>query len=390
MELMVRELSRIVARDTRLRILHVVATGARRGGEVFASDLSRALADEDVLQNVVILRGDGDPAVDFSSSPIQLVRHSANTHPPAFDLRIAKELRRAIADHRPDVVLAHGGESLKYAIPATVGRPIRVIYRRIGSIRGRTSLRGARLLAYQALMRRASLIVAVADAIRDETIDRFRVPPPRVVTVPNAVDADRVRPAVGRDDVRASLGVPTTSPIILSVGALTWEKDPLATLAIATAVVRARPETRFLMVGDGPMRRRIESAVRDDGLAGRVLLAGARDDVADLLAASDVLMLNSRSEGMPGVLIEGGMLGLPAVASAVGGVAEVVEHGVTGLLAPPGDRATMISSIVDLIDDDVRRRAIGAAARDRCIRCFEIRGAADRYVEILEARGGRP
>jgi glycosyltransferase involved in cell wall biosynthesis len=387
---MVRDRSRIVARDTRLRVLHVVATGARRGGEVFASDLSRALADQDVLQNVVILRGDGDPAVDFSSPPIQLVRHSADTRPPAFNLRIARELRRAIADRRPDVVLAHGGESLKYAIPATAGRPIRVIYRRIGSIRGRTSLHGPRLLAYQILMRRASLVVAVADAIRDETIDRFRVPPPRVVTVPNAVDAARVRPAVGPYAVRASLGIPSTSPIVLSVGAFTWEKDPVATLAIAAGVVKARPEARFLMVGDGPMRRRIQTAVRDDGLAGRVLLAGARDDVADLLAASDVLMLNSRSEGMPGVLIEGGMLGLPAVASAVGGVPEVVEHGVTGLLARPGDRSTMISSVVDLIDDDVRRRAIGAAARDRCIRCFEIRGAADRYVEILEGRGGRP
>jgi glycosyltransferase involved in cell wall biosynthesis len=239
-------------------------------------------------------------------------------------------------------------------------------------------------------MRRASLVVAVADAVRNETIERFRVPPPRVVTVPNAVDADRVRPAVGRDEVRASLGIPSTSPIVLSVGALTWEKDPVATLTIATAVVRARPETRFLMVGDGAMRRRIETAVRDDGLAGRVLLAGARDDVADLLAASDVLMLNSRSEGMPGILIEGGMLGLPSVASAVGGVAEVVDHGITGLLARPGDRATMISSILDMIDDDVRRRAIGAAARDRCMRCFEIRGVADRYMEILEDRGGRP
>ena len=324
-------------RDPRPRVLHVVATGARRGGEVFASDLSRALGD-DVVQNVAILRSIGDPAIAFSSAPMQLVRYPAGTRAPAFDPRIVRELRRILVDYRPNVVLAHGGESLKYSIPANLGRPSRVIYRRIGSIRGRASLRGPRLLVYQVLMRRASMVVAVADAVRRETIDRFRVPPPRVVTVPNAVDADRLRPVIGRADVRASLGISPATPLVLSVGAFTWEKDPLAQLEVAAVVVKARPQTRFLMVGDGPMRRTIETAVRSDGLAGHVLLAGARDDVADLIAASDVLMLNSRSEGMPGILIEAGMLGLPSVSSAVGGVPEVVEHGVTGLLASPGDR----------------------------------------------------
>lgn len=376
------------ARDPRPRVLHVVATGARRGGEVFASDLSRALAEDDVVQHVAILRCFGDPAIDFSSAPMQLVRYPAGTRTPAFDHRIVRELRRTLLEHRPDVVLAHGGEPLKYSIPASAGRPIRVIYRRIGSTRGRTSLRGLRLLSYQVLMRRASVVVAVADAVRKETIDRFRVPPPRVVTIPNAVDADRVRPTIGRADVRASLGISPATPVVLSVGALTWEKDPLAQLEIAAAVVKARPETRFLMVGDGPMRRTIETAVRNDGLAGHVLVVGARDDVADLLAASDVLLLNSMSEGMPGILIEAGMLGLPSVASAVGGVPEVVEHGVTGLLARPGDQANMASSIVDLIDDDIRRRVIGVAARERCTRCFEIRGVADRYLKIFERRGG--
>lgn len=369
------------------RVLHVVATGARRGGEVFASDLTRALAKEDIVQHVAMLRSVGDAAVEFAAPITELVRYGEDAPPPSLDVRIMRKLRRTLAIHRPDVVLAHGGEPLKYSIPACMGRRTRVVYRRIGSIRARASLRGPRLLGYQVLMRRASVIVAVADAVREETIDRFNVPPGRVVTIPNAVDIDRMCPSRDRDQVRAALGIPAGSSLVLSAGALTWEKDPLAQLEIAAAVVRAQPHARFLMVGDGPMRRAIETTVRSDGLAGHVIVAGPRDDVPDLLAASDALVLNSRTEGMPGILIEAGMLGLPAVAYDIGGIPEVVEHGVTGLLVRPGDRATMASSVVDLIDDDARRRRMGAAARERCTSGFEIRGVADRYVKIFERVG---
>ena len=233
-------------------------------------------------------------------------------------------------------------------------------------------------------MRRTNAVVAVADYVRDETINRFHVPPRRVVTIPNGVDKRRVHPVAGRGEVRRSFGISPGAPVVLSVGAFTWEKDPLAFLEVANAVVRARPEARFLMVGDGPMRERVETATHDRGLEGHVLLPGARDDIADLMAASDVLLLTSRTEGMPGILIEAGMLGLPAIAYAVGGIPEVVEHGVSGLLVRPGDRATMAAAAADLLGDDVRRRAMAVASRERCANRFEIRGVADRYLEILE------
>jgi glycosyltransferase involved in cell wall biosynthesis len=368
------------------RVLHVVATGARRGGEIFASDLIGALEHREVVQHVAILRACGEPAVDFHVPVTGLTGHEAGRPASAVDPRILWGLRKTLEFQSPDVLLAHGGEPLKYSIASIVGHRVPVIYRRIGSIRGRTALRGMRLGVYRSLMRRASTVVAVADAIREETIGEFRVPRSRVVTIPNAIDADRVRPHLDRAAMRASMGIPSTAPLIVSVGALTWEKDPLAQLGVVDAVMGIRPEARFVMVGDGPLRRTVETAVRTSEYGDRIHLTGARDDVGDILAASDVLFLNSRSEGMPAILIEAGMLGLPTVASAVGGVPEVVEHGVTGLLCAPDDTTAMASSLIELLDDARRRRSLGRSARARCLARFEIRPVADRYLDILRRR----
>jgi glycosyltransferase involved in cell wall biosynthesis len=374
----------------RLRVLHVVATGSRRGGEVFASDLVRALADKGINQHVAILRSCVRPSIDFNAPVTALTNVDDRRRGSALDPRILWELRRTLKLVDPDVLLAHGGEPLKYAIPSKAARRTPVIYRRIGSIRGRTALRGTRLRGYQALMRRADAVVAVADAVREETIDRFRVPRSRVLTIPNAVDIERLHPNSERSAVRESLGICPTESLIVSVGALTWEKDPLAQLEVVETVMDGRRDSRFAIVGDGPLGPSVESTIRESRHRDRIQLLGARDDVEDILAAGDVLLLGSRSEGMPGILIEAGMVGLPVVASAVGGVPEVVVDGVTGLLTAPDDRAAMASALKDLVGDEHRRRSLGRAARYRCTRLFDIRPVADRYLRILDRRRARP
>ena len=372
-----------------IRLLHVVATDSRRGAEVFASDLSRSLDGAGITQSLTVLR----PAHAIGASlvdPGSAIQASDRHYPTRrFDVRILGALRRAVDEARPNVVLAHGGEPLKYSIPATVGRPARVIYRRIGSARGRT-MRGIRLSGYRALMRRADRIVAVADAIGEETIDHFRIRPSRVVTIPNGVDGQRMLPASKPDHVRRALRIGPEDTIVISVGAFTWEKDPLAQLAVAERVVSARPQTRFLLVGDGPLRPTAEDAVRTKGLERTVRLLGARDDVPDLLSASDVLILTSRTEGMPGVLIEAGMVGLPAVAFGIGGVPEVVSHGVTGVLVKPSDVDGLAAAVLGLVDDEERRRSMGEAARRHCEMRFDIRGVADRYMELIEEVASSP
>jgi glycosyltransferase involved in cell wall biosynthesis len=113
-------------------------------------------------------------------------------------------------------------------------------------------------------------------------------------------------------------------------------------------------------------------------------MLGSRSDVADLLAASDALLLASRSEGMPGCVIEAGMAGLPVVSYAVAGVPEVVVDGMTGFTVAPGDLHTLAHRIATLLGDPDLRSRLGEAARDRCERTFGISAIASRYLAVYE------
>jgi len=289
-------------------------------------------------------------------------------------------LRRMIRDWRPDVVQAHGGEPLKYAVLGATRPRSQVVYRRIGST-PKEIARGPRRLVYARLMRQTARVVAVAEAVRSETLEVFRLRPGHVLTIPNAVDDRRLDATRDRAAVRRELGIPEAAEVVLSLGALTWEKDPLAHVEVAAGVLQARPQTWHLMVGDGPLRGQVEDAVRRRGMR-RFMLAGMRSDVGDVLAASDVLLFASCSEGMPASVIEAGIAGVPVAGYAVAGMSEVVEPGVTGLLAQPADRKGLQSQVLALLQDPRRRGALGSAARQHCLARFSIGAVAPRYQEL--------
>ncbi len=184
--------------------------------------------------------------------------------------------------------------------------------------------------------------------------------------------------------MRRHLGIPADAEVILSLGALTWEKDPLGHVEVAARALAERPRAWHLLAGDGPLRGQVEAAVARHGTGDRVLLAGVRGDVADVLAASDVVLFASCSEGMPATVIEAGMAGLAVAGYAVAGVAEVVESGVTGLLAQPGDLAGLGDHVIAVLADAGNRQRLSAAARDRCRERFEIHAVAPRYLELYQ------
>jgi glycosyltransferase involved in cell wall biosynthesis len=361
-----------------MRILHVVSTGRRRGAEIFASDLIAATNGESLDQQVAILRAVGPIRVPYAAPSI-VVRRSANGE--RLRLGSIRSLRRLIRSWEPDVVLAHGGEALKYSLLAD-RKPARLVYRRIGSVHPRTTS-GARRILYGAMMRRASRVVALADAIRDETVRTFGVATERIMTIPNGVDPERLLPRRSTEETRKHLGIPPDALMVLSLGAFTWEKDPQAQVDIAEQVAAEFEGTaRFVMAGEGPLRPKIEDAVARRNLDRLVLVPGHREDAPDLLAASDVLLVSSRTEGTPAAVIEAGMVGVPVVAFQVGGMAEVVRDGTTGLLAPPGDARSLGSNVLGLLRDPEARSGMGRAARTWCRARFDIRDVAPRYLSL--------
>jgi glycosyltransferase involved in cell wall biosynthesis len=362
-----------------IRVLHIVATGDRRGAEVFAGDLVGAL-DGTAEQRVVVMRANGSVAVPYAA-PVDVVRSSRRQVPGIrIDVSAVQSLRRLADDWRPDVVQVHGGEPLKHALFARLDVP--VVYRKIGLAAPRAT-RAPFRLAHARLIRRTSRVVAVADSVRREAVETFRAPENHVVTIPNAVDATRLFDGASPEGLRADLGIPPSAPVVLSLGALTWEKDPLTHVAVAERVLSRLPDAHHVIAGDGPLRASATKAVRETGLSGRVHLVGSRSDAASLLRLADVLLLASRTEGMPGCVIEAGLLGTPTVGFDVAGVREVISDGGTGLLASPGDREGLSDRVSRLLIEGETRARLGQAAAERS-KSFTIDRVAPRYASLYE------
>ncbi|MBA3947184.1 MAG: glycosyltransferase family 4 protein [Herpetosiphonaceae bacterium] len=209
------------------------------------------------------------------------------------------------------------------------------------------------------------------------------LPPERLTLVPNGVDTKLFMPREDRAARRAALGLPQDVQLVGFVGRLAPEKGPDNFIRAAATLHHARPDVHFAVVGDGAMDRQLREMVANTGLHEYVHFLGLREDTRELYPAFDVLAHTSRSEGMPLVLLEAMACGLPVVALGVGGVAEVVEVGTTGMLLGPGDWEGISIALSDLLARPERIAEMGHAARERAIKHFEIATTIQRSTELF-------
>lgn len=246
---------------------------------------------------------------------------------------------------------------------------------------------------YQGLERLASrlshALVAVAEENRRTGVRLGLFEAGRCEVIPGGIDVSAYRrPADARGRARAALGLPAEAPVVGMVACLKPQKAPEDFVAVAARVGAAVPEARFFIAGDGERRGAVEAAARRAGLDGRLALLGWRRDVPDLMAATDVLVLTSRWEGLPLVLPQAMAAGRPVVATSVNGAPEAVREGVTGHLVPPGDVAALAGRVIDLLRDEPRRQAMGAAAA-RSAPEFDIEPMVRRYEALYERLAAR-
>jgi glycosyltransferase involved in cell wall biosynthesis len=184
-------------------------------------------------------------------------------------------------------------------------------------------------------------------------------------------------PAPGGRKALAELGVPEQAPVVGNVAALTGHKDH-ATLLEAMAILRPQqPQAWLVILGEGELRGALEARAHALGLSDRVVFAGFRRDLDRLLPAFSVFCLSSQLEGLGTSLLDAMAYGLPIVATAAGGIPEAVADGVTGRLVAPRDPQALARALAEVLCDDGRRAAWGAAGR----RLFLERFTADRMVE---------
>lgn len=225
----------------------------------------------------------------------------------------------------------------------------------------------------------ATKVVANSQAAQ-RALEQEGLAPESIAVIPNGVDLPSFA------ERSASRAVRT----VVTVANLRPEKSHETLLASAATLIREYPDLRFRIVGDGPRRAALERLARARGLEAHVEFLGHREDVPALLHQADAFVLPSRSEAFPNGVVEAMAAGLPVVASAVGGLLELVEDGRTGLLVAPGDPDQLTAALRRLVQQPALAAALGSAARETVRRryAFERMVAAfeDLYVSSLPAR----
>ena len=240
--------------------------------------------------------------------------------------------------------------------------------------------------------RRQDHVIAVSEGVAASIAARMGSAVP-VTVVPNGIDVERFRPQPEeREAMRRRLGIEPGAPVVGTVAVFRVQKALHDWLAAARLVLQRRPDARFLLVGDGPLRAELEAAASAEGLSGSVRFAGLQDDVRPFLAAMDAYLMTSIFEGLPVALLEAMAMERPVVVTPVGGIPEVVRPDENGVLVPAGSPERAAEAVLALLADPERAARLARSARRTIAEGFGARAMVRRveaiYEEVLSGHGG--
>ncbi|MCS5696345.1 glycosyltransferase family 4 protein [Desulfofundulus thermocisternus] len=230
------------------------------------------------------------------------------------------------------------------------------------------------------LARYTHRILTVSEALREELLIKEKLPPEQVITIHNGIDPALYSDEVDRLEVLRSLSLPPSGPLVGTIARLAPQKG-LANFIQAAAILCSKHQVNFMIVGDGPLRKALEQQANFLKLNGRLFFTGERKDIPRILAAMDVFVLPSITEGLPLTVLEAMAAGKPVVATRVGGLPEIVLDGETGLLVPPQDPRALAQAIEHLLLKRKEAEEMGQRGRKRVIRFFTVEAMVRKIEE---------
>lgn len=368
-----------------MRILQVSSATTIGGGEVHVIDLCQALQQRG--HDVQLAARPGSPLVE------RLVSRSVPCHHlplrNSLDIDSAVRLSHLIQQHQIDIV--HGHVARDYLVCALARR-----------LAGRSQLVLTRHhylpikghWGYRKMFRQVGKVIAVSESVRRGLMTSLDLTPDQVITIPNWVNLDDYRERPDSLRARARFGV--RQPLVVGmVGQMTPAKGQEEFIRAAALVASWRDDVAFLVAGEEEERglrftERLRQLIGELSVSDRVHFLGRVEDLPWLFAALTVLVLPSWQEAFSIVLIQAMAAGLPVIASDVGGPAEIVTHGVTGLLVPPRRVEALAQAINRLLDDPDLRRRLGVAARKEVVIRFEREKVINQIESVYRDVVSRP
>jgi L-malate glycosyltransferase len=369
------------------QVLHSLDIG---GAEVLAAGLARELSDR---YRFVFACLDDEVGVLGNEFVERGIPMKVFYRQPGLDWKCSFRLAAFFREHKVQIVHAHQYTPFFQSLLA------RLAYRRppiVFTEHGRhfpDSRSSKRVAVNRALLRSDDRLIGVGESVRRALVNNEGLPEKRTETIYNGVPLKDFQAVNGdaqlRRNVRKELGIDDGEFAIVQVARLNSLKDHATAIRTLKRLRDDQVPAKLILVGDGEERSVLEKLVASESVESDILFLGARSDIPRLLAAADAFLLSSISEGIPLTLIEAMGAGIPIVSTNVGGIPEVIEHGVSGLLAPAGDAETLATHLKSLWQNSEQRSRLAENGCQRAVEQFSLEQMHRQYVEVYEQVLGR-
>lgn len=363
----------------KIRVMQIVNSLDIGGAERVAVNIATHLDPERFHSFVLTLEGTGpfSSIVEDRNIPLCSLHKKPGARPEVF-FGIARQVRK----ERIDIVTTHNYGPLFYGAPGArmggCGRLVHVDHNRLlcAARRYPVPQKILSLLAYR--------VIAVSREIQQNLMMIEGISPWRIMTIANGIDESLFAAPVDAPGLKVRLGIPENRIVIGTGARLVREKGLEHLLDAAALLARTRDDFAMVIVGDGPLKQDLERKARANGLHGRVSFLGARMDVHQIVRLFDIFVLPSLSEGLPLSLLEAMAASRAIVASRVGGIPEVIDHGLSGLLVNPGSAGPLAGALERFMDNPGHRAACGEQARKKFEQRHSARAMAASYARLYE------
>jgi len=361
-----------------LRTLHLNTERTWRGGEQQTLYLASGLEGCGHLARVCCVPG-GALSERAEKAGLEVVEIPARGE---LDLRAAWRIARHLKREGYDIIHMHTSHAHGLGILVSLLHrgPKRVVHRRVDFSIYRNRLKLSRFKYARGVDR----YVAISQAVQAVMVEDG-IPEAKISVVPSGVDPARLeRVKVSRAELRGAMEVPEAAPVVGCVGHLAWHKGQEFLVRAVPELLTQVPEAWVVIVGEGEHRTLIEGEIQRLGVGHRVRMTGFREDAPTLMRAFDVLAVPSVMEGLNTTVLDAQCLGVPVVASRVGGLPEAVEEGAGGVLVPPRNPVALARALVELLTDRAGREDLGRKGSARVRRTFSVERMVEGNLKVYQ------
>lgn len=338
--------------NKKIRIMHLSTAGRAVGGPDKTILLSAEKIDRDLFEPTIVYMMniyDDASIIEQRAKNKNLISYII-TERSKVDWQAIRKLKNLLEEHRVDILHSHGYKADCLGLLLSKLYKVKLITTTHGWASSNPKMRFYYWID-KIVIRYYDKVIAVSEAMRRELL-AIGISPQKLVAIHNAIDTEDFKKS-GSSDIRRQLNLNEQTPLVGTISRLSKEKNLETLLFAAKEVISKEKEVRFLIVGEGPERINLESLANKLKIKDNIILLGHREDIKKIYETINLLVSTSATEGLPNTILEALSMGVPVVATKVGGVGEIIKDGVNGLLFQPGDVVGIAGGIMRILSDSV-------------------------------------